>query len=47
MIRIETETDIERLRQVALLQRTELDRLYARLTQLTEALAGAGGWRSR
>lgn len=43
MIRIETETDIERLRQVALLQRAELDRLYARLTQLTEELARARG----
>lgn len=43
MIRIETETDIERLRQVALLQRAELDRLYQRLAQLTEALAHARG----
>ncbi len=43
MIRIETETDIERLRQVALLQRAELDRLYQRLAQLTEELARARG----
>ena len=43
MIRIETETDIERLRQVALLQRAELDRLYTRLAQLTEELAHARG----
>ncbi len=43
MIRIETETDIARLRQVALLQRAELDRLYQRLAELTEALARARG----
>src|SRR5437667_19707 len=43
VIRIETETDIERLRQVALLQRAELDRLYARLAALTEELAHARG----
>src|SRR5438552_1713638 len=43
VIRIETETDIERLRQVALLQRAELDRLYTRLAQLTEELAHARG----
>ena len=43
MIRIETETDIERLRQVALLQRTELDRLYTRLAELTQELAHARG----
>lgn len=43
MIRIETESDIERLRQVALLQRAELDRLYQRLAQLTEELARARG----
>jgi transposase len=43
VIRIESETDIERLRQVALLQRAELDRLYARLTELTTALARARG----
>ena len=43
MIRIETETDIERLRQMALLQRAELDRLYTRLAQLTEELARARG----
>jgi len=43
VIRIETETDIERLRQVALLQRAELDRLYQRLAQLTEELARARG----
>ena len=40
MIRLETETDIERLRQVALLQRAELDRLYQRLAQLTELTQG-------
>jgi transposase len=43
VIRIETETDIERLRQVALLQRAELDRLYARLAALTGELAHARG----
>src|SRR5438552_14796166 len=43
VIRIETETDIERLRQVALLQRAELDRLYQRLAALTEELARARG----
>jgi hypothetical protein len=43
VIRIETETDIERLRQVALLQRAELDRLYQRLGELTSALARARG----
>src|SRR5229473_8036612 len=43
VIRIETETDIERLRQVALLQRAELDRLYQRLAALTEGLARARG----
>ena len=43
MIQIETETDIERLRQVALLQRTELDRLYTRLAALTQELAHARG----
>src|SRR5438552_16394438 len=43
VIRIETETDIERLRQVALLQRAELDRLYQRLAHLTEELARTRG----
>jgi transposase len=43
VIRIETETDLERLRQVALLQRAELDRLYGRLAELTAALAAARG----
>jgi transposase len=43
VIRIETETDIERLRQVALLQRAELDGLYQRLAELTAALARARG----
>ncbi len=42
-VRIETETDIERLRQVALLQQAELDRLYRRLAELTEELARARG----
>ena len=43
MIRIETESDIERLRQVALLQQAELQRLSKRLVQLTAALAEARG----
>jgi transposase len=42
-VRIETEQDIERLRQVALLQQAELDRLYQRLAALTAALAQARG----
>ena len=43
MLQIETETDIERLRQVALLQRSELDRLHHRLVELTAELADARG----
>ena len=43
MIRIETESDIERLRQVALLQETELQRLHKRLLELTQELAVARG----
>lgn len=43
MIRIETESDIERLRQVALLQQAELQRLSKRLIELTAALAEARG----
>jgi len=43
VVRIETEQDIERLRQVALLQQTELHRLSKRLVQLTAALAEARG----
>ena len=43
MIRIETERDIERLRQVALLQENELQRLHKRLLQLTQELAVARG----
>jgi len=42
-LRIETERDIERLRQIALLQQAELDRLYVRLAQLTDELARARG----
>jgi transposase len=43
VLQIETETDIERLRQVALLQQAELDRLHQRLAALTAALAAARG----
>ena len=43
MIRIETETDIERLRQVARLQETEIAHLHKRLLQLTHDLALARG----
>lgn len=43
MVRIETEQDIERLRQVALLQQSELHRLSKRLVALTTALAEARG----
>jgi transposase len=43
VIRIETENDPERLRQVALLLRTENDRLHQRLLQLTDELARARG----
>jgi len=43
VIRIETESDIERLRQVALLQETELQRLHKRLLELTQELAVARG----
>lgn len=43
MVRIETESDIERLRQVALLQQAELQRLSKRLVELTTALAEARG----
>ncbi len=42
-MRIETETDIERLRQMALLLQAENDRLLKRLQQLTAALAVAQG----
>ena len=42
-VRIETERDIERLRQVALLQQAELDRLYHRLAALSAELAQARG----
>jgi transposase len=42
-VKIETETDIERLRQMALLQQAELDRLHRRLVELTEELARARG----
>jgi transposase len=43
VIQIETERDIERLRQIALLQQAELSRLHARLATLTTALAQARG----
>lgn len=43
MIRIETESDIERLRQVVLLQQAENARLHKRLLQLTQELAVARG----
>jgi len=43
VVQIEHETDIERLRQVALLQHAELTRLHARLAALTTALAAARG----
>ena len=42
-MQIERETDIERLRQVALLQHAELTRLHQRLAALTAALAAARG----
>jgi len=42
-VRIETEKDIEQLRQVALLQQAELDRLHRRLVELTGELAQARG----
>jgi transposase len=42
-VQIATETDIERLRQIALLQQAELDRLYRRLATLTAELAQARG----
>jgi transposase len=42
-VKIETETDIERLRQMALLLQTENDRLLKRLTQLSAELAVAQG----
>jgi len=43
VIRIETEGDIERLRQVALLQQVENTRLHKRLLQVTQELAVARG----
>ena len=43
MIRIESESDIERLRQVVLLQQAENARLHKRLLQLTQELAVARG----
>ncbi|MBM3484573.1 MAG: IS66 family transposase [Alphaproteobacteria bacterium] len=43
MLQIETERDIERLRQVALLQEAEIHRLLARLAELTRQLAEARG----
>jgi len=42
-VKIETETDIERLRQMALLLQAENDRLFRRLEQLTAALDKAQG----
>jgi transposase len=43
VVQIEHETDIERLRQVALLQHAELTRRHQRLAALTTALAIARG----
>lgn len=43
MLRIETERDPERLRQIALLLQAENDRLHARLAELTRQLAEARG----
>jgi transposase len=43
VINVSTETDIERLRQVAKLLQAENDRLHDRLVQLTEALSKAKG----
>ena len=43
MVRIEAEQDIECLRQVALLQQAELDRLHRRLAELAAQLAAARG----
>jgi transposase len=43
VIQIETERDIERLRQIALIQQAELTRLHARLATLTRELAEARG----
>jgi len=43
MLQIETERDIERLRQVARLQEAEIHRLLARLAELTRQLAEARG----
>ena len=40
MIRIESEQDIERLRQVALLQEAENARLHQRLIQLAQETSG-------
>jgi len=43
VIRIETESDIERLRQVALIQQAENSRLHKRLLELAQELAVARG----
>jgi hypothetical protein len=43
VVQIERETDIERLRHVALLQHAELTRPHERLAALTAALAAARG----
>lgn len=43
MLRIETETDIERLRQIAILLEKENTKLYRRLEHLTDLLAKAEG----
>lgn len=43
MIKIETETDIQLLRQVALLQEREIDQLHRRIGELVAALAKAQG----
>jgi prefoldin subunit 5 len=43
VIQLETESDIERLRQVAQLLEREVERLHRRLAELTAALAQARG----
>src|SRR2546425_1056581 len=43
MVGLATETDLERLRQMALLLEAENGRLHRRLVELTRALAGAEG----
>ncbi len=43
MVELATETDLERLRQMALLLEAENTRLHRRLVELTRALAEAKG----